>query len=84
MLYGHLPFWGDTEDDFIDQIINAPLKFDADVPVTDLAKDLIKGLLQKDPEKRLPLIDVMNLEYFMMDEEDLEDRIKATEKNLEA
>ena len=34
MLYGHLPFWGDTEDEFIDKITHAPLKFDADIPVT--------------------------------------------------
>lgn len=34
MLYGHLPFWGDDEDDFIDRICNQPLKFDADVAVS--------------------------------------------------
>ena len=34
MLYGHLPFFGNTEDEFIDKIIHAPLKFDLDVPVT--------------------------------------------------
>lgn len=45
MLYGHLPFWGETEEEFIDKIINAPLKFDADVPITAECKDLIKGLL---------------------------------------
>jgi hypothetical protein len=33
-LYGHLPFWADNEDDFIEQIINAPLKFDPEIPVT--------------------------------------------------
>ncbi len=82
-LYGHLPFWGDTEDEFIDRIINAPLKFDANVAVTDLCKDVMRGMLQKDPEKRLPLLDVMNHQYFMMDEEDLEEEIKKAEKNLE-
>jgi hypothetical protein len=44
-LYGHLPFWGDTEDEFIDRIINAPLKFDANVAVTDLCKDVMRGML---------------------------------------
>jgi serine/threonine protein kinase len=64
MLYGHLPFWGETEEEFIDKIINAPLKFDAEVPVTPECKELIKGLLQKDPERRLQLVDVMSLPYF--------------------
>lgn len=45
MLYGHLPFWGDTEDEFIEKIINAPLKFDAEVPVSQECKDMIKGML---------------------------------------
>jgi hypothetical protein len=44
-LYGHLPFWGESEDEFIDKIINAPLKFDIDVAVTDLCKDIIRGML---------------------------------------
>jgi hypothetical protein len=51
-LYGHLPFWGDTEDEFIEKIISAPLKFDAGVAVTSECKDLLKGMLAKDPEKR--------------------------------
>lgn len=34
MLYGHLPFWGDSEDEFIERITNAPLKFDPEVPVS--------------------------------------------------
>jgi hypothetical protein len=45
MVYGHLPFWGDTEEDFINKIINAPLKFDATVPVTQEAKDMMRGML---------------------------------------
>ena len=68
MLYGHLPFWGDTEDEFIHKIINEPLKFDLEVPVTHECRELLKGMLEKDPEKRSPLIDIMNLNYFMMDD----------------
>ena len=82
-LYGHLPFWADSEDEFIDQIINTPLKFDTDVPVTQDCKNLIRGMLQKDPEKRTPLIDIMNERYFMMDDYDLQDLIKAAELKVE-
>lgn len=83
MLYGHLPFWGDSEDEFIDKIINQPLRFDADVPVTPECKDAIKALLQKDPEKRILLIDVMNLDYFIMDDQDLEEKMKLVEADFE-
>jgi hypothetical protein len=30
-------------------------------------------MLQKDPEKRLPVIDIMNLNYYTMDEQEMED-----------
>jgi serine/threonine protein kinase len=68
MLYGHLPFWGESEDEFIDKITNAPLKFDANIPVSKECKELMMGMLDKNPEKRLQLIDVMNLDYFMIDD----------------
>jgi serine/threonine protein kinase len=82
-LYGHLPFWADTEEEFIDQIVNAPLKFDADVPVSKECKNLIRGMLQKDPEKRSPLIDIMNENYFMIDDEDLELLIQKAQSDVE-
>jgi hypothetical protein len=40
-------------------------------------------MLQKDPEKRSPLIDIMNEHYFMMDDEDLEEQIKIAETKVE-
>lgn len=76
MLFGHLPFWGETEDEFINKIITAPLKFLPDVPITKEAKDLIKGMLDKDPEKRWQLIEIMNLPYFIMEDSELEEKIK--------
>lgn len=52
MLFGHLPFWGETEEEFIDKIISAPVKFDADVVISNECKDILKGMLHKDSEKR--------------------------------
>lgn len=39
-------------------------------------------MLLKDHEKRSLLIDVMNLNYFMMDDEDLEEKIKQAKDEL--
>ena len=77
MLYGHLPFWGDTEEDFISKIVNAPLKFDADIPLTEECKDFLKAMLQKNPENRIELINLIQHEYFIMEEDDLE--VKVTQ-----
>jgi serine/threonine protein kinase len=75
MLYGHLPWWGETEDEFIEKIINNPLKFDADVPVSFECREVIKGMLQKHPDNRSSLIDIMNTPYFMIDDQELEELI---------
>jgi hypothetical protein len=56
MLYGHLPFWGETEEEFIDKIVNAPLKFDSDIPVTQECKEVLKMMLNKNPINRGELI----------------------------
>lgn len=83
MLYGHLPFWGESEDEFIEKIISAPLRFDADVAVTPLCKEMLKGLLQKDPERRTMLVELMGMPYYTTEEEDLEESFKKAEQDLE-
>lgn len=83
MLYGHLPFFGQNEDEFIEKIIHAPLKFDSEVPVTQECREMMKGMMHKDPEKRLQLIDVMNLPYYMWDDEELEEKIKIAHSQVE-
>lgn len=82
MLYGHLPFYGESEEEFIDKIVNSPLKFDADIPVTEECKEVIKSMLQKNPEKRIELISLIQNEYFIIEDEELEERIKNTELKL--
>ena len=64
MLYGHLPFWGESEEEFIDKIVNAPLKFDSDVPLSDECKEVIKIMLNKNPEKRGELMQLIQNEYY--------------------
>lgn len=35
----------------------------------------MKGMLHKDPEKRVQLIDIMTLPYFIIDDTELEDKL---------
>jgi serine/threonine protein kinase len=83
MLFGKLPYFSTSEEEIIDLIINAPLKFPSDVTVTSEAKEIIKSMLQKDPAKRIQLLDIMNTEYYMMDDDELEDKIKKVEAERE-
>lgn len=84
MLYGYLPFWGESEEEFIDKICNQPLKFDQSVLVSTQCKDLLKGMLQKEPEKRIDLIELMNTDYFNYEEEELEEVIKQEETKMKS
>ncbi|KAG9445557.1 hypothetical protein H6P81_011685 [Aristolochia fimbriata] len=53
MVFGRYPFLGDTLQDTYDKIVNNPLSFPEE-PTPQL-KNLLEGLLCKDPEKRISL-----------------------------
>jgi len=59
MLYGRLPFWGETEEETINKIQNAPLKFDPEIPITEECKEFIKAMLQKQADKRIEIINLI-------------------------
>jgi hypothetical protein len=41
MIYGKLPFWGNSEEEFANAIINSKLTFDTKVPITEKGKKMI-------------------------------------------
>ncbi|XAR59959.1 Non-specific serine/threonine protein kinase [Bertholletia excelsa] len=56
MVFGKYPFLGDTLQDTYDKIVNDPLSLPGHV--NPLLKNLIEGLLCKDPRQRMTLEDV--------------------------
>lgn len=67
MLSGHLPFSGKRHREVFDKIKNAPLRFDSlreFRTVSHHAKNLISGLLEKDPKKRLTCGQALKHEWF--------------------
>jgi len=72
MVYAQLPYLGDTEEETKHKILNAPLKFDHEAPVTELCKDVLKSMLNKDPSKRIELINLIQHQYFTMEDDELE------------
>jgi len=68
MLYGTLPFWGENETQTKAKIREAKLRFPVDIPVTQMGKDVVKLMLNKDPEERLGLLEFMDLDYYSLDD----------------
>ncbi|OIW15368.1 hypothetical protein TanjilG_26741 [Lupinus angustifolius] len=56
LLYGKTPFKGPTNDDTLANVVSQSLKFPSTPIISFHARDLIKGLLIKDPENRLGFV----------------------------
>lgn len=56
LLYGKTPFKGATNEETLANVVSLPLKFPAFPLVSFYAKDLIRGLLIKQPENRLGFV----------------------------
>lgn len=58
LLFGSLPFYSNDVSELFDKIENDPLEFPPSCEDND-AKDLLKEILEKDPEKRITLEDIL-------------------------
>ncbi|OWZ21710.1 Protein kinase [Phytophthora megakarya] len=58
LLFGSLPYYSSDVSELFDKIESDPLEFPASCEDND-AKDLLEGMLEKDPEKRITLEDIL-------------------------
>ena len=72
MLYGTLPFYSDNDKSLKEKIKTARITFPSDVALTDMGKDLLMQMLNRDPKNRLELLNFMNTEYFNIDDAEFE------------
>ena len=72
MIYGELPFYSSEEKGLIKKICSDNIKFKNTYPITDLGRDMLKAMLDKDPSKRIELIDFVQSEYNIIDDYDFE------------
>jgi serine/threonine protein kinase len=79
LLYGALPFHHANDAKLKEMIIEKPLKFDPNVPVSEEAKKLITGMLEKDPAKRARLIEIMDMDYYKMEASQIAKLVEETE-----
>lgn len=83
MLYGELPFNKGDEKELIKSIKSDPVKFPNTVPVTEGAKDVMRRMLEKDPAKRIELVDFVDIPYCLLEEEELEIELKESAEKWE-
>jgi len=71
MLYGTLPFYAENEQKTKQKIREGRLRFPVEVPVTEMAKDVIRSMLERDPDQRIGLLEFMDLPYYSMPEDEM-------------
>ena len=54
------------------------------MPITDKAKELLLMMLQKDPSERLELIQMMDMEYYKLDDQDFQKLVDETEAQFKS
>lgn len=93
MLIGHLPFYGNTQEEFEEAILTTTPSFterystggESVTPpvISKQAQDLILRMLDKDPKKRITLFEVQEHEWSIMDDDELEAKIEEAKKCAE-
>jgi serine/threonine protein kinase len=78
LLQGTLPFYADDEDTTIKLIKTAPIKWAKDIPVTAETKEIILKMLDRDPNTRLDLMDLIEMDYFRYDDETFAAKVAET------
>ena len=73
MIYGCLPYYNTNEKELIRSIKNEKPKFPHGIPITKEGKDVIKAMLEKDPKKRLELLQFVTTPYNTMEDEEFKE-----------
>ena len=73
MVFGYHPFKVKDREQTIKNIIEQNVKFSNDVPITYELKDLLRKMLEKDPEKRINMFKIMNHKWFDLKERDIDE-----------
>ena len=60
LVLGFVPFRSSNKDELKKMIIEQPIKFPPDCKLSPACKDLIKRMLEKDPNKRITISEIMN------------------------
>ncbi|EMR10157.1 hypothetical protein PNEG_01431 [Pneumocystis murina B123] len=79
LLFGSCPFTADGEYELMNVIPTKPLEIPSTPPIGDKAKNLLKRLLEKDPNARITLEEIKRHPWLLEDISDPENWIKETD-----
>lgn len=80
LVMNKLPFWGDTPELMTDAICHQKVDFSHGKLITQELKDLILKFMNKNPEQRIPLLEVQNHPWMLISDEDLKERCASLAK----
>ena len=85
LLQGTVPFFGKNDQEVAMRILRKKLRFDSEKwqSVSIQARAVLEGLLNRKPDRRLSLSDVLRSEWLMEDEDDTDDTGIAIPRSLE-
>lgn len=64
MLVGELPFKGSGEKTLLNEIHQKSINYD-EIPISTEAKNLLKGLLERNPKKRMTAHEALSSPFFL-------------------
>lgn len=76
LIYGKLPF---DKDIYLSRGMcnKTELEFDNKVVVSNELKELLKSMLEKDPNRRISMYKLMTLNWFEMSDRELQNKVKT-------
>ena len=83
MIFGELPFYSSNEKDLIKKIVNDKIKYKNTYPITQMGKEILNAMLEKDPAKRIELIDFVQSEYNIIDDDEFDQLYEKTKQEFE-
>ena len=72
MVFGELPFSSRNEKELIKQIKENPITFSKTIPFSDEGKAVMLSMLDKDPKKRVELLEFVSQPYALWEEEEFD------------
>lgn len=77
MIYGDLPFYSDNINKLIDMICDEEVKYPENVTISSELLDLLKQMLEKDPNKRITVGGIINHPWLREYKEQIESKCKG-------
>ena len=83
MIFGELPFYSASEKDLIKKIVNDKVRYKNTYPITPMGKEMLNMMLEKDPAKRIELIDFVQSEYNIIDDDEFDQIYEKTKTEFD-